>query len=206
MQGDAPVIVATNAFGMGVDKPDIRFVYHADVSESLDSYYQEIGRAGRDGEPAEAVLFFRPGDIGSQKYKTGSGKVDTAELRQVAEALAREKAAVDTEELLEKSDLSARKLINTLHKLEEVGAAEQLPTGDVQMSTKMSIEEIARAAAEQQEHQKELRKFRLEQMKSYIEHRGCRREFLLHYFGDEYKGPCGNCDICEAAGNRSAAA
>lgn len=206
MEGDAPVIVATNAFGMGVDKPDIRFVYHADVSESLDSYYQEIGRAGRDGEPAEAVLFFRPGDIGSQKYKTGSGKVDTAELRQVAEALAGENAAVDTEELVEKTDLSARKLMNTLHKLEEVGAAEQLPTGDVQMSTEMSIEEIAKAAAEQQEHQKELRKFRLEQMKNYVEHRGCRREFLLHYFGDDYKGPCGNCDVCEAAGNRSAAA
>jgi ATP-dependent DNA helicase RecQ len=206
MHGDAPVIVATNAFGMGVDKPDIRFVYHADVSESLDSYYQEIGRAGRDGKAAEAVLFFRPGDIGSQSYKTGNGKVDTSQLQQVAGLLAEENVPVHPEELVAKTDLSARKLINTLHKLEEVGAAEQLPTGDVQLSREMSIEEIAKACTEQQEHQKELRKFRLEQMKAYAEYRGCRREFLLRYFGDEYEGPCGNCDNCEAAGVKPAAA
>jgi ATP-dependent DNA helicase RecQ len=206
MHGDAPVIVATNAFGMGVDKPDIRFVYHADVSESLDSYYQEIGRAGRDGKPAEAVLFFRPGDIGSQKYKTGSGRVDTAQLEQVAGLLAQEDGPVNPEELADQTELSTRKLINTLHRLEEVGAAEQLPTGDVRLSTDMSVEEIAKASAEQQEHQKELRKFRLEQMKAYAEHRGCRREFLLRYFGDRYEGPCGNCDNCEAAGVKPAAA
>src|SRR5215472_9259260 len=75
MQGDVPVIVATNAFGMGVDKPDIRFVFHADASDSLDAYYQEIGRAGRDGNPAEAVLFYRAQDINAQQYKTGGGNV-----------------------------------------------------------------------------------------------------------------------------------
>ena len=80
MSGEVPVIVATNAFGMGVDKPDIRFVYHADVSESLDAYYQEIGRAGRDGEAAEAVLFYRSRDISAQRYKTGAGKVDARQL------------------------------------------------------------------------------------------------------------------------------
>jgi ATP-dependent DNA helicase RecQ len=206
MSGDAPVIVATNAFGMGVDKPDIRFVYHADVGESLDSYYQEIGRAGRDGKPAEAVLFFRPGDIGAQKYKTGNGKVNTAELQQVTAALVEENAPVDTEELVDKTKLSARKLMNTLHKLEEVGAAEQLATGDVQIASEMSVDEIAEAAAEAQEQQKEQKKRRLEQMKGYAEHRGCRREFLLRYFGDAYDGPCGDCDNCEAAGVKAVAA
>ncbi|HEY3523897.1 MAG TPA: RecQ family ATP-dependent DNA helicase, partial [Candidatus Limnocylindrales bacterium] len=64
MAGGTKVVVATIAFGMGVDKPDVRFVHHLDASDSLDAYHQEIGRAGRDGEPARAVLFFRADDLG----------------------------------------------------------------------------------------------------------------------------------------------
>ena len=59
MDGSVGVVVATTAFGMGIDKHDVRWVYHAEVAESLDAYYQEAGRAGRDGEPAEIVLFYR---------------------------------------------------------------------------------------------------------------------------------------------------
>ena len=68
------VMVATIAFGMGVDKADVRWVFHHDVSESVDSYYQELGRAGRDGEPAEAVLFYREQDLGLRRF-FASGRV-----------------------------------------------------------------------------------------------------------------------------------
>jgi ATP-dependent DNA helicase RecQ len=73
MEDELDVIVATTAFGMGVDKPNVRFVLHNEPSESLDSYYQETGRAGRDGEPAEAVLFYRTEDLGLRKFFAGGG-------------------------------------------------------------------------------------------------------------------------------------
>ncbi|HET7346066.1 MAG TPA: RecQ family ATP-dependent DNA helicase, partial [Acidobacteriaceae bacterium] len=110
MSGETPVIVATNAFGMGVDKADIRFVFHADPSESLDAYYQEIGRAGRDGEPAEAVLFYRAQDINAQRYKTGSGTVRTAELEAVVRALQEHGGPMSVDEVSQATGLTKRKL------------------------------------------------------------------------------------------------
>ncbi|MDQ4124226.1 MAG: ATP-dependent DNA helicase [Actinomycetota bacterium] len=76
MEGAFDVVVATTAFGMGIDKPDVRFVFHLDVPDSIDSLYQEIGRAGRDGAPAEAVLYFRAEDLGLRRFFAGSGGDD----------------------------------------------------------------------------------------------------------------------------------
>jgi ATP-dependent DNA helicase RecQ len=204
MRGDVPVIVATNAFGMGVDKADIRFVYHADVSESLDSYYREIGLAGRDNKPAEAVLFYRPQDISSQQYKTGAGNVDTRALESVAQALAHHRRAASRDDLARETSLSARKLSIIVHKLEEVGAATQLESGKIKVARGHSITDIAEAAASLQKQQQDVRKQRLEQMRAYAECRTCRRACLLRYFGDDFSGPCGNCDGCERVGARPA--
>src|SRR6185369_12526160 len=114
MAGEAEVMVATNAFGMGIDKPDIRFVYHYDASDSLDSYYQEIGRAGRDGEQAEAILFYRREDIGAQSFKTGEGRIDTEVLEKVAGRIAEEETPVDPKALAKEVGLSTRKLTTAL--------------------------------------------------------------------------------------------
>ena len=202
MNGDVGVIVATNAFGAGVDKPDIRFVYHADVSESLDGYYQEIGHAGRDGEAAEAVLFYRPQDINAQQYKTGGGNVDARALELVASTLASKRKPASRYDLARETALTGRKLSNIVHKLEEVGAARQLDSGKLQIERGRSVDDIAEAAASQQQIQKDIRKRRLECMQGYAERRTCRREYLLRYFGADYSGPCGNCDRCEMAGIR----
>jgi ATP-dependent DNA helicase RecQ len=80
MNDDLDVIAATTAFGMGVDKPNVRFVVHSEPADSVDSYFQEIGRAGRDGKPAKAILFYRTEDLGLRRFFASSA--DTEERRE----------------------------------------------------------------------------------------------------------------------------
>ena len=199
MSGETEVIVATNAFGMGIDKADVRFVYHYDVSESLDAYYQEIGRCGRDGEKAESVLFFRPEDIGAQGYRATESKLDPEEVQHVAEILAGQEGPAEPEEIAGQSNLSEMKFISAIHRLEDVGALKVLPSGEVQLTEQTDLSETAHRAAEEQERRRQMRKQRLEQMREYADTSLCRREHLLRYFGDPFTGPCHNCDNCEAA-------
>ena len=151
MSGDAEVIIATNAFGMGINKADIRFVYHYDAPDSLDSYYQEIGRAGRDGEKAEAILFFREQDIGAQAFHTGQGKVDMKQLEVVVEAIAEQEQPIAPKEIVEETSLSTRKLTGALQRLEDAGVVETLPTGEVQLAENADVVKAVQEITEQQE-------------------------------------------------------
>ena len=121
-RSDGAIVVATIAFGMGIDKPNVRFVAHTDLPRSIEAYYQETGRAGRDGEPAEAWMCY--------------GLQDVVRLRHMVD---------------------------------------QSEAGD--------------------EH-KRTQRARLDALVAWCEVTRCRRAALLAYFGEQYAGPCGNCDIC----------
>ena len=198
MEDEVEVVVATTAFGMGIDKSNVRFVFHADISESLDAYYQEIGRGGRDGDPAEARLFYRPEDVGLRRF-FASGGVDGDTLRQVAEAVAEADGLVEAAELKEETGLTDSRLALALGRLEDVGAAKVLPTGDVVAGDEAAnVTELVERAAEADGRRRALERSRVEMMRGYAELRDCRREYLLNYFGEAYDAPCGNCDNCEA--------
>jgi len=199
MEDRIEVIVATTAFGMGVDKSNVRFVYHYDISDSVDAYYQEIGRAGRDGEAAEAILFYRPADLGLRRFFAGSGQVNADEVTRVAKCLRAHARPVDPKEIQEETGLAQTKLMTAINRLEEIGAVAVLAAGEVEMAAEPpDLGEAAEEATAAAAHHKEFSRSRIAMMQGYAEVHDCRREFLLNYFGEELDDPCGYCDNCEA--------
>lgn len=199
MQDELQVLVATTAFGMGVDKPNIRFVFHAEVSDSLDSYYQEIGRAGRDGEPAKAMLFYNPSDLNLKRFLSSSGQIKTDHIEQVIVALASLKQPISLKDLQARVDLSRTKLRSVLNHLTELDVIQTVPSGEIAVAQQgQDIHQIVEAVLQTQNQQQQFERSRLEMMRGYAEVRGCRREYLLNYFGEQFQSPCQTCDNCKA--------
>lgn len=196
MADDLDVVVATTAFGMGIDKANVRFVLHAAVAESLDSYYQEIGRGGRDGEPAEAVLFYRPEDLGLRRF-FASGTPDAIALQRVATLLRLAGRPVEMGDLAASAQLSQPHLTGVLNLLEDAGAV--VVSRDGRLAAAPEAPEPAAAATQAMEiaaARQLMDRSRIEMMRGYAETAGCRRQYLLGYFGETMAEPCGHCDTC----------
>ncbi len=195
LAGDLDAVVATSAFGMGIDKPDVRFVVHADVPDSLDSYYQQIGRAGRDGEPALAALHYRIEDLGLQSF-FATRHPDPDQLREVAAGIDSEQP-VTRKELAARLGLSGRRVGRLVNALLDGGTVTESTPGLLRRGD-CAPQQAAEAAVQRAEEQEQIEHSRLEMMRGYAETRRCRRQSLLGYFGDEPEEPCGNCDRCSA--------
>jgi ATP-dependent DNA helicase RecQ len=202
LDGRTRVMVATSAFGMGIDKPDIRWVAHMALPDSPDSYLQEIGRAGRDGRPSRTVLLFRPEDVALQRYFSG-GTPAATEVRDLV-AVVRERPHTRAE-LRERSGLSVRKLTQMLQLLEEVGAVVTDADGKLVSPPGAPLPvEAARLALAEVERHKTVQRTRIDMMRQFAESRSCRSQALLAYFGERMDGACGHCDNCDEPASRVA--
>ena len=197
LAGRAPVVVATNAFGMGVDKPDIRFVAHFDVPRSLEAYYQEIGRAGRDGKPSLAMLLFNYADVLLQRRMIESSYAEPAFVRRVWEEV-RSAPEGRGDSIARHLGCHPSELQTALKLLESAGHLDrrrgdggatdyavltpQVPAADLAVPFELAAQRVTR------ERQM------LDRLVRFTDTASCRRQNLLRYFGEsETRGSCGSC-------------
>jgi ATP-dependent DNA helicase RecQ len=213
MQGRRDIVVATNAFGMGIDRADIRFVVHFDVPGSVEAYYQEAGRAGRDGEAATCELLFNHADTRVQEFFIEGSNPPLEFIARTYEMLRREadsknELQISIKEMAlrlgdERSDMM---ISSSLHVLDREGYVDRFDIpgkrvrGTRVLQPDVHGHQLKLDAAKLREKERRDRA-KLKMMIDFAYARECRQQAIVRYFGEPDPARCGNCDIClETAG------
>jgi ATP-dependent DNA helicase RecQ len=214
----ADVAVATNAFGMGIDRADVRFVIHYEIPGSIEAYYQEAGRAGRDGESAYCELLFNYADTRTQEFFIDGANPSIEDIRKIYQYLLNDankeyEVRRTIEEIAQGADLKNSMTVGSaLSLLARAGYLERFDIPGKRMrGTRLLRPEVfarglkldEKAIEEKNRRDRE----KLKAMTAMCYSRTCRQQWILEYFGEDQAEPCGNCDVCRSgsAGDARAA-
>ncbi|MBV8490877.1 MAG: RecQ family ATP-dependent DNA helicase [Candidatus Eremiobacteraeota bacterium] len=199
-------VVATNAFGLGIDKPNIRFVVHYDLPGSLEAYTQEAGRAGRDGLTSRCILIYRMSDTRVQNYFLTGKYPDVEEVQRVfgtIEVFGDQAGGVTMTDLRKILQLPLTKLKVILALLKKSGYIEHSGKSAYGLTEAVRKNRELVLSLANYETKKSYDQSKLAMMLQYAETTSCRRRFILNYFGEDYeRNNCGACDNCIRALHR----
>ena len=206
MEGKDLVMLATNAFGLGVDKKDIRNVLHYHVPGSLESYAQEAGRGGRDGKPSRCVLLFSPDDVAIQEYFLSGTYPTRRQVRAVYEALEayvdaargplRDDTPINVSNIALGSGVGQQRTRTVLSLLKDEGFIIERDGGVYELADPPLPEELLNEKGRQYEARRIMDRQRLDALLAYVKAPGCRNQVILAYLGEPGAPSCGRCDNC----------